>query len=141
MTLTLSNKILMAPLTRCMADDDLVPTQQIADYYARRAEAGLIISEATIIRADGQGLSKHSGFYLPLRKLMAGVWLQTLYTKMAAKYLPSHNTPAAWLTHTFLAVVTYYRLLPKRLKAQCQECVNWFTKPQKPPQLKTLNNW
>ncbi|HBF45247.1 MAG TPA: alkene reductase, partial [Shewanella frigidimarina] len=38
-TLTLSNKILMAPLTRCMADDDLVPTQAIADYYARRAEA------------------------------------------------------------------------------------------------------
>ncbi|MGI2168650.1 alkene reductase [Shewanella sp. MF05960] len=64
-TLTLSNKILMAPLTRCMADDDLVPTQQIADYYARRAEAGLIISEATIIRPDGQGYPNTPGLFTP----------------------------------------------------------------------------
>ncbi len=34
-TLTLDNRILMAPLTRCMADDNLVPTQAMADYYAR----------------------------------------------------------------------------------------------------------
>jgi N-ethylmaleimide reductase len=64
-TLTLSNKILMAPLTRCMADDDLVPTQMIADYYARRAEAGLIISEATIIRPDGQGYPNTPGLFTP----------------------------------------------------------------------------
>ncbi|GIU50737.1 alkene reductase [Shewanella sp. KT0246] len=62
-TLTLNNKILMAPLTRCMADDDLVPTQTMADYYARRADAGLIISEATIIRPDGQGYVNTPGLY------------------------------------------------------------------------------
>ena len=64
-TLTLANKILMAPLTRCMADANLVPTQQIADYYARRAEAGLIISEATIIRPDGQGYPNTPGLFSP----------------------------------------------------------------------------
>ncbi|WP_144213442.1 alkene reductase [Shewanella donghaensis] len=62
-TLTLSNKILMAPLTRCMADDELVPTQTMADYYARRADAGLIISEATIIRPDAQGYPNTPGLY------------------------------------------------------------------------------
>ncbi|MBQ4889977.1 alkene reductase [Shewanella sp. MMG014] len=62
-TLTLNNRILMAPLTRCMADDDLVPTQTMADYYARRADAGLIISEATIIRPDGQGYVNTPGLY------------------------------------------------------------------------------
>ncbi|MCL1067599.1 alkene reductase [Shewanella olleyana] len=62
-TLTLKNKILMAPLTRCMADDNLVPTQSMADYYARRADAGLIISEATIIRPDGQGYVNTPGLY------------------------------------------------------------------------------
>ena len=62
-TLTLENRILMAPLTRCMADDDLVPTQTMADYYARRADTGLIISEATIIRPDGQGYPNTPGIF------------------------------------------------------------------------------
>lgn len=62
-TITLNNRILMAPLTRCMADDDLVPTQAMAEYYGRRAEAGLIISEAVIIRPDGQGYPNTPGLF------------------------------------------------------------------------------
>ncbi|NQZ82026.1 MAG: alkene reductase [Colwellia sp.] len=62
-TIKLSNRILMAPLTRCMSDDDLVPTQAMADYYGRRAEAGLIISEAIIIRPDGQGYPNTPGLF------------------------------------------------------------------------------
>ncbi|MBT1443224.1 alkene reductase [Shewanella sp. JM162201] len=61
--LMLNNRILMAPLTRCMAGPGLVPTQTMADYYARRADAGLIISEATIIRADGQGYPNTPGLF------------------------------------------------------------------------------
>ena len=48
-SIELQNRMLMAPLTRCMADDDLVPTPQMVEYYAKRAETGLIISEATNI--------------------------------------------------------------------------------------------
>jgi N-ethylmaleimide reductase len=62
-TITLNNRIVMAPLTRCMADDNLVPTQAMADYYAKRADSGLIISEATIIRPDGQGYPNTPGIY------------------------------------------------------------------------------
>lgn len=62
-TLTLSNRIAMAPLTRCMAGPGLVPTDQMADYYERRSEAGLIISEATIIRADAQGYPNVPGIF------------------------------------------------------------------------------
>ena len=62
-TLSLKNRILMAPLTRCMSDDALVPTQDMADYYARRGEAGLIISEAVIIRPDGQGYPNTPGLF------------------------------------------------------------------------------
>ncbi|MDN3609750.1 alkene reductase [Vibrio ostreicida] len=62
-TITLSNRIIMAPLTRCMADDALVPTKAMVDYYARRADTGLIISEATIIRPDGQGYPNTPGIY------------------------------------------------------------------------------
>lgn len=61
--ITLKNKIAMAPLTRCMADDDLVPTDKMVEYYAKRADAGLIISEATIIRPDGQGYPNTPGLY------------------------------------------------------------------------------
>lgn len=64
-TLNLANRILMAPLTRCMSDANLVPTQEMADYYARRASAGLIISEATIIRPDGQGYPNTPGLFTP----------------------------------------------------------------------------
>jgi len=62
-TINLNNRILMAPLTRCMADENLVPTQAMAEYYARRAEAGLIISEAVIIRPDGQGYPNTPGLF------------------------------------------------------------------------------
>ncbi|RZM73337.1 alkene reductase [Pseudoalteromonas rubra] len=63
--ISLKNRILMAPLTRCMADDQLVPTDAMAEYYARRADAGLIISEATIIRPDGQGYPNTPGLFTP----------------------------------------------------------------------------
>ncbi|MBL4772236.1 MAG: alkene reductase [Alcanivoracaceae bacterium] len=61
--LTLQNAVVMAPLTRCFADKNLVPTQLIADYYARRADVGLIVSEATIIDPLGQGYPSTPGIY------------------------------------------------------------------------------
>jgi N-ethylmaleimide reductase len=45
----LKNKIIMAPLTRCRADENHNPTAIIAEYYAQRASAGLIIAEATMV--------------------------------------------------------------------------------------------
>ncbi len=47
--LTLPNRIVMAPLTRCRADVDHVPTGLMVDYYAQRASAGVIIAEATMV--------------------------------------------------------------------------------------------
>jgi 2,4-dienoyl-CoA reductase-like NADH-dependent reductase (Old Yellow Enzyme family) len=53
--LMLPNRILMAPLTRGRATKEAVPTAVMAEYYAQRAEAGLIISEATGISRIGLG--------------------------------------------------------------------------------------
>lgn len=61
--LTLKNRIIMAPMTRVKANDDWVPTQAMAEYYARRAAAGLIITEGTIIRPDGTGYSNAPGIF------------------------------------------------------------------------------
>nr|WP_321985602.1 alkene reductase [uncultured Lichenicoccus sp.] len=49
------NRILMAPLTRGRADERHVPTPRMAEYYAQRASAGLIITEATGISREGLG--------------------------------------------------------------------------------------
>jgi N-ethylmaleimide reductase len=48
-SLELKNKIVMAPLTRCRADENHNPTDIMADYYSQRASAGLIIAEATMV--------------------------------------------------------------------------------------------
>jgi 2,4-dienoyl-CoA reductase-like NADH-dependent reductase (Old Yellow Enzyme family) len=52
---TAPNRIVMAPLTRGRATREAVPTAIMADYYAQRAGAGLIISEATGISREGLG--------------------------------------------------------------------------------------
>jgi len=62
-SLTLPNRIAMAPMTRSMAGPGLVPTAAMAEYYARRAGAGLLISEGAIVRADGQGYPDVPGIF------------------------------------------------------------------------------
>ena len=52
---TAKNRVLMAPLTRARATMDHVPTPMMIEYYRQRAGAGLIISEATGISAQGLG--------------------------------------------------------------------------------------
>ena len=49
------NRVLMAPLTRGRATRDHVPTELMRTYYAQRAAAGLIITEATGISRQGLG--------------------------------------------------------------------------------------
>ncbi len=61
--LVLQNRIIMAPLTRSMSDDNLVPTEDMAAYYGRRGDAGLIISEATLVAQNGQGYPNTPGLY------------------------------------------------------------------------------
>ncbi len=54
--LELKNRVVMAPLTRCRCDNaGYVPTPMMAEYYAQRAGAGLIISEGTIVSPQGRG--------------------------------------------------------------------------------------
>jgi N-ethylmaleimide reductase len=61
--LTLSNRIVMAPLTRNRADGDGIPQEIAAIYYGQRAGAGLIISEGTQPSAVGQGYANTPGIH------------------------------------------------------------------------------
>jgi 2,4-dienoyl-CoA reductase-like NADH-dependent reductase (Old Yellow Enzyme family) len=59
----LSNRIAMAPLTRARSDREAVPNELMAAYYAQRASAGLIISEATGISREGLGWPNAPGLW------------------------------------------------------------------------------
>ena len=58
-----ANRIVMAPLTRDRAAAGQVPTPLMATYYEQRAGAGLIVSEATQVSAQGQGYLDTPGIY------------------------------------------------------------------------------
>ncbi len=61
--LTLPNRIIMAPLTRCRAGAGRVPTGLMAEYYMQRASAGLILSEATAVDPMGVGYADTPGIW------------------------------------------------------------------------------
>ncbi len=61
----LRNRIVLAPCTRNRATADLSPTPGAAGHYARRADAGLLITEATLISAGVQGFIDTPGIFLP----------------------------------------------------------------------------
>lgn len=62
-SLQLDNRVVMAPLTRSRAGAGFVPTPLMAEYYAQRASAGLIIAEASQISQQGQGYQDTPGIY------------------------------------------------------------------------------
>ncbi|MGF6606010.1 2,4-dienoyl-CoA reductase-like NADH-dependent reductase (Old Yellow Enzyme family) [Paraburkholderia sp. WSM4175] len=61
--ITLPNRIIMAPLTRQRAEEIRVPNALMARYYAERASAGLILSEATSVTPQGVGYAETPGIW------------------------------------------------------------------------------
>lgn len=62
--ITLPNRVVMAPLTRMRSKQPgNIPTELNATYYAQRASAGLIISEATQVSQQGQGYPGTPGIH------------------------------------------------------------------------------
>jgi N-ethylmaleimide reductase len=61
--LTLPNRIVLAPLIRCRAGAARLPNPLMAEYYAQRSSAGLLIAEATTISEEANGVSETPGIY------------------------------------------------------------------------------
>jgi N-ethylmaleimide reductase len=61
------NRIVMAPLTRNRAGEDNAPQPLNVEYYAQRASAGLIITEASQISAQGVGYPATPGIHHPIQ--------------------------------------------------------------------------
>ncbi len=61
--LSLRNRVVMAPLTRGRSGESRIPNHLMAKYYAQRASAGLVISEATVVSEQGIGWIDSPGIY------------------------------------------------------------------------------
>ena len=62
-SLTVPNRIFMAPLTRCRATAEHVPTALMAEHYAQRASGGLLIAEATMVTEGNSAFWMEPGIY------------------------------------------------------------------------------
>lgn len=62
-TLHLANRVVMAPMTRSRATQDSLPTDVMVEYYRQRAGAGLVISEGTVVSAQGVSYPRVPGLY------------------------------------------------------------------------------
>ena len=62
-TLSLSNRIVMAPMTRSRADAKKVPSAMAIEYYRQRSSAGLMIAEGTSSAPNGDGYPRTPGIY------------------------------------------------------------------------------
>ncbi len=61
--LPLKNRVVLAPMTRARAGEERLANALMAEYYAQRASAGLIITEATVVSEQGIGWPNTPGIY------------------------------------------------------------------------------
>ena len=61
--LTLPNRIVLAPMTRSRAGKERIANLLMAEYYAQRSAAGLLITEATTISEEANGWNESPGIY------------------------------------------------------------------------------
>lgn len=61
--LVLPNRVVLAPMTRARAGRERLPNALMAQYYAQRASAGLLITEATVISKQANGWVNSPGIY------------------------------------------------------------------------------
>ena len=116
--LTFSNRMVMAPLTRSRANAHLEPTELMATYYAQRASAGLIISEATQICQQGQGYIGTPGIYTDAqaaawKKVVDGVHAQGGKICMQLWHVGR-------ISHTFFQPQQQAPVAPSAIRAQAK---------------------
>ena len=73
--LTLTNRVVMSPMTRSRAGESRVPNALIAEYYAQRSGAGLIITEGVTISPQANGWNQTPGIYT---NEMVDAWKQVV---------------------------------------------------------------
>lgn len=62
-SMTLANRLVMNPMTRCRADADGVVGPLVVEYYAQRAGAGMMVTEGIAPCANGKGYARIPGLW------------------------------------------------------------------------------
>ena len=88
--LILKNRIAMAPMTRGRAGNTRVANELMAEYYYQRSSAGLLITEATVVSAQGNGWIGSPGIYT---KEMTEGWRQVTQPQTLLRFLISLLRP------------------------------------------------
>lgn len=96
--ITLSNRVVMAPMTRSRADKGDTADELTARYYQQRASAGLIVSEGSQISVQGQGYAFTPGIYNEAQVRGWALTTKAVHDKKTAKSLSSSGTWAAFRT-------------------------------------------
>ena len=71
--------MVLAPLTRGRSGESRVPNEVNVEYYAQRASAGLLITEATAVSAQGYGWGGAPGIYTEEQKVTKQVEMRLLF--------------------------------------------------------------
>jgi N-ethylmaleimide reductase len=79
--LKLKNRIALAPMTRSRAGVERMPNKLMAEYYAQRAAAGLLVTEAVVVSKQGIGWRNTPGIYTDEQ---AEAWKQVVEAVHAA---------------------------------------------------------
>jgi N-ethylmaleimide reductase len=116
--LTLSNRIVMAPLTRSRAGAGGVPDAMNARYYAQRASAGLIVTEATNISPQGRGYAFTPGIFSEAQ--IAGWRLVTEAVHAAGGHIVCQLWHVGRISHPDLQIDGALPVAPSAIRPQGQ---------------------
>jgi len=119
---TLSNRVLMAPLTRNRADANGVPGALATTYYEQRASAGLIITEATQISPMGKGYINTPGIYSPQQVSRWGEIVDAVHAKGGHIFLQLWHVGR--ISHSSLLPGNVPPVAPSAIRANSQTFIS-----------------
>jgi N-ethylmaleimide reductase len=112
--LQLKNRVVMSPLTRSRAGESRLANALMAEYYAQRASAGLIITEATVVSAQGIGWLNTPGIYTPAQSDAWRIVVEAVHAQSTPIFLQLWHCGRA--SHSSFQVQGQLPVAPSALK-------------------------
>ena len=117
--LILKNRVAMAPMTRARAGAERIPNALMAEYYAQRANAGLIITEGTTISPQANGWQNSPGIYTPEQTQAWKPIVEAVHEKGGKIFLQLWHTGRA--SHPSFQIDNQLPVAPSAIKIEGME--------------------
>ena len=127
--LALANRVVLSPMTRGRAGAARLPNRVMAEYYAQRSSAGLLIAEATTISEEANGVSETPGIYTDemtegwkhtvdaVHEKGAVIFLQLWHAGRASHSSFHNGTPS--VAPSAIKISKAFNVTPAGLEAMC----------------------